>query len=574
MSKSVLHSAAFICAITVFSFLAVDASAQAIPKSDPGQIQKRFEKPVTEAPSTNARVPLPSDNEGLSEKARAQLDKKQFTLKSVSIEGATIYSKEELQATFNDKIGQKVSLADLQDIAKSISDRYRKDGYTLSQAVVPQQNVSSGKIKIRVVEGFVGNIIIEGDISASEKEILRDFAEKITSSGPAGKPVSIHDLERYMLLMNDLPGSTVSGLLKPSASNLGSADLVLTAKKKAIDASYTFDNRGSKFIGPYQHSLTLAANSLFNMYDRTQFRFSTVNPVDDLQSYELSHEQQIGSEGTKASIVLAQTNTAPQDTLAPLNIEGNSMLYSAKVSHPLIRQREENLQGRFQFDARDTETNIFGSTHFSKDRVRTLRAGATYNRLDNWRGNNLVDVQISQGLDIFDATTSGTNRSNANGDSTFTKFNADISRTQSLPYNFSIFASGAAQYSDTPLLVSEQFGIGGQEYGQAFDPSELLGDQAVAGKVELRYNHAVGLSYFEALQGFTYYDVGKTWTLESGPGANENTVLESVGFGVRTSFTENLYGSAEAAFPLTRPTVDQTAYRNEPRVFFSVTARY
>lgn len=563
-------------ALTLSAILLCDnVFAQAVPSNvSPDVTQRRFDSQRETRTPSNLGLPSIPGEDTLSAKERQQLEQKLFTLKTVRFDGATAFSQDALKFSYEGLVGKKVSLADLQGIAKAVTDHYRKAGYTLSQAVLTQQNIKSGTVTIRVVEGYIGSILIEGDISEGEKEILRGYADNIKSSSP----VRIQDMERYMLLMNDLPGSTVSGLLRPSASQVGSADLVLTASKKTFDGAYTFDNRGSKYIGPFQHSLSLGANSVLGMYDRTQFRFSTAHPIKSLQSYEVQHEQHIGSEGTTAGITLAQTNTNPQDTLAPLQIVGESTLYSARASHPFIRLRQESLIGRASFDARDTKTDIFNNVHFTKDRLRAIRVGGAYNVMDDFfgslKGNNLFDAQLSQGLDIFDATTSGTNRSNANGDATFTKFNFNASRTQSLPHNFSFYASGSAQYSDTPLLVSEQYGLGGQDFASAFDPAELLGDQALAGKIELRYNQFVGEQYFNNFQAFTYYDAGKVWLLKAAPGANTNTVLSSVGFGVRTNFTENFSGTAEASFPLEKPTVDQTSYRYEPRVFFSATARF
>ena len=37
----------------------------------------------------------------------------------------------------------------------------------------------------------------------------------------------------------------------------GAADLTIQVRNKGVDASFTSDNRGNKFIGPYQEQLTL-----------------------------------------------------------------------------------------------------------------------------------------------------------------------------------------------------------------------------------------------------------------------------------------------------------------------------
>ena len=561
----------FIC---VFAFMGAGiapALAATVPPSvSPGQVEKRF-APTPEVPETpQLQLPNPGQPE-MSKEMREKLEKKQFVLKSVEIEGATVYTQDQLKFAYEDMIGKTISLLDAQGIAARITDLYHNAGYVLSQAVVPPQDVDDGVLKIRVVEGFIGDVTIHGDLTDGERERIESFADNIK----AMKPIRTQDIERYLLLINDLPGATVNGLLRPSPEQFGAAELVVTLTEKKFDGSYVFDNRGSKYIGPWQHTLAAGANSLFGLYDRTQIRAFTSTPdSNQLIGGELTHEEQLDGEGTKLGLLVSHIRTAPGDSLTSLNVIGNSDLLEAKVTHPFIRLRTENLFGRVLFDYHNTITDIFNTTPFTKDRLRVARIGGTYNIVDPLRGNNLVDLQMSQGINIFGASSQGTDRSNAVGDSTFTKFNMDVSRTQPLPNNFSFLVGAIGQYSFDPLLADEQFALGGSEYARAFDPAELLGDQGLAAKGELRYTGLVDEPYFSSYQIYGFYDVGQVWIMQGGPGSNSNTMLSSTGAGARVIFTDNFSGNVELAVPLIKGTVDQTSYRHDPRIFTNLTARF
>ncbi|MGB9154595.1 MAG: ShlB/FhaC/HecB family hemolysin secretion/activation protein [Alphaproteobacteria bacterium] len=535
-----------------------------------GQVEKRFEQPPAMLETPNL-LPIPGENT-TSPEAQAKLAKIKFVLSSVSTEGVTVYKAEDLKSTYSDMLGKNISLLDAQEIAKRITALYHKDGYVLSQAVVPPQDVAGGVLKIRVVEGFVGGVIVPDSVgSESERKIIESYADHIK----AERPVNTQTLEHYLLLINDLPGVTVNGLLRPSATGVGSADLVINVINKPFEASYVFDNRGSKYVGPWQNTISGTANSLFGLYDSTRLRVFTSTPdSNQLLGGDILHEEQIGSYGTKLSFLASHTHTQPGDVLTPLQIVGNSDLFEVKATQPFIRSRMENLIGRILVDYHDTVTDIFKTIDYTTDRLRVARAGLTYNIVDSLRGNNLVDAQLSQGMDIFGATSSGANRSNAVGDSSFTKINMDMSRTQPLPSNFSLMTGATMQHSFNPLLADEQFSLGGSDYARAFDPAELLGDQGLAGKGELRYNGNVGAQYFNSYQLYTFYDLGRVWLLQGAAGTSGTSVLSSTGVGVRMTLTENFSANFEAAVPLVAPAQDQTSYRHDPRLFMSLVLRF
>ena len=567
------HKAILATLLSSSCISAASAAVVNVPNSvESSQIEKRFND-NSQPPLENIEMnlPLPGEQKELSKAQQDKLSKVQFVLKEVSIEGATAFSATELTPAYADMVGKKISLLDAQTIARKISDMYHKAGYVLSQAIVPPQEVKSGVLKIRVIEGFVGGFLIQGDVKEGERKVLSGYAENITRM----KPVSTQALERYLLLMNDLPGSTVKGLLRPSPTQFGAAELVLTVSKKSYEGSLSVDNRGSKYVGPWQESATLVANSLFGMYDRTQLRISTASPTSELRSFEIQHDEQLDSDGTKLSLLASNTHTQPGDALKNAQIVGDSELYEVKGAHPFIRSRQENLVGRILFDYHDSSTNIFKHLDYSQDRLRVGRIGGNYNIVDGWRGNNLFDGQISKGFDVFNASSvKDFYRTNPLGESDFTKFNLDISRVQPLPNNFSLLAAASGQYSMDPLFVAEQFSLGGTDFGGAYDPAELLGDQGIAGKLELRYNGNVGETYFNSYQLYSYYDIGRVWLRDVPSGVNEKDSLATVGAGIRTSFTENLSSTLEVAVPMTKPASNQGGHGNDPRLFFGTTARF
>ena len=64
------------------------------------------------------------------------------TVRGVRITGSTIYSAEDLEPLYRDLVGREVPVTAIYDIAQRITAKYGGDGYVLSRAIVPPQELS------------------------------------------------------------------------------------------------------------------------------------------------------------------------------------------------------------------------------------------------------------------------------------------------------------------------------------------------------------------------------------------------------------------------------------------------
>ena len=131
--------------------------------------------------------------------------------------------------------------------------------------------------------------------------------------------------------------------------------------------------------------------------------------------------------------------------------------------------------------------------------------------------------------------------------------NATASRLQTISGPWQVNLAATGQYAWSPLLASEQFGFGGQAFGRAYDPSEITGDDGLAGSAELRYNAFRLNDYRMSLMPFTFSDIGKVWNISPG---GEPASAASAGGGVvlRSDYGPQL--TLTGAEPLTRPQAD------------------
>ncbi|MBI4641722.1 MAG: ShlB/FhaC/HecB family hemolysin secretion/activation protein [Candidatus Tectomicrobia bacterium] len=560
--------------VTFLSLISVNALAIEVPGQveTPGQIEKRFEPPVLPK-STTVQPPLEVD---IPERLPpADAEKIKFVLEKIVVEGSTVYRENDLLPLYRQFLKKEISLADVYKIADAITIKYRNEGYILSRAFVPPQRISEGVVQLQVLEGYINEVIIDGPVRGRQK-LLEAYGDKITRS----RPLQAKVLERYLLLADDLPGVTAKSVLNPSGQP-GASDLILIiVDHKTLDGNVNVDNRGTSFLGPFEASAGININSIFGLYEQTGMRVilasPTPNDIEELIYLQVTHEEQLGTEGTKFSLFgnvsRSKPGNAPTFRLQELEVVGNNITLSASLSHPFIRSRGQNSSATLRFIYRNSRTDLLGSTQ-SEDRLRVVNLGLSYDFADRLRGVNLVNMEVSRGLDVLDATPPGPERTRAEGRNDFAKVAGQIFRLQQLAPSWSLLGTVTGQYAFDKVLASEEFSLGGSQFGRAYDPAELTGDHGAALEVELQYGRTVGKRYFKDFQAYIFYDVGTVWrrkTLSETRPPMES--LASAGAGARYNLTDTISGYLEVDKPLTR---EVTARGNSNvRFFFSIGKRF
>lgn len=566
MARYPLHT---LCRISTASVLlsAVSLSTYAqppnvrLPSSAEPSRELQRQKPLEPTPSGSA-IAVP---EAPAVQAPPGAEKYSFTLTAVDVEGATLLPPAELQSHYQSLIGKTITVADVFAFAAAIENRYRAAGYVTTRAIVPEQQIEGGKVRIVIVEGFISQIRYAGDIGPASAQVAA-LLRKLQGM----KPVNIADIERSLLLANDLQGIQVRGTLEPSTTERGASTLIVEADRKSADLGLTVDNRNSPYSGRNEALLNASLNSFGPNADTLTLGAKSAFPYRREYMWELGYQGHFGGDGFTAGATALLANSQPTEDLAPL--DPDSHVYSGAVngSYPIIRSRLQNLKVDGSFEYNNLDTDIVGEK-YSRDRLRVLRVGLTYDRTDD-TGINAARAALSQGFDIFGASQRDSEfLSRPDGRSDFTKLNLQFARVQMLPADFSVALTASGQWTNQSLLASEQIGLGGPDFGRAYDTSELSGDKGIDGVVELRYTPAIAQDWIRTAQFFTYYDIGKVWN-NSEDTDPRIASLASLGAGVRMRLPQNFSASLEVAQPLTHDIASEDG--RPTRVFFSVSTHF
>jgi len=544
--------------------LTAAASAQPFPSTQfPDRLRERFAQPPAPlAQPGGPAITLPSTV------APKGAEKVMLHVRGVHIVGATVYSADHLAPLYADLVGEDVPLTAIYELAQRITAKYGNDGYVLSRAIVPPQqlNPKGAVVQIAVVEGYIDNVEWPARLSR-----YRDFFSHYAAKIIADRPANIRTVERYLLLAGDLPGLKFTTSLKPSKTKQGAATLIVEVVEKRIDANAHVDNRGTPARGPFEYYGSVAINNLFGWHDALTMTYAGVVPTKELNYAAFNYRHVLTAEGLAFFVDGSYAWGKPGSfVLEALQYRTFGPAGDAGFSYPFIRSRERNLSLSALGFFSDNESDAFGAT-FTNDRLRGFRVRVDADYADQFQAINQFYAIFSQGIEGLGSTQNGNIfASRLVGRVDFTKVEMFFGRTQPLFDAFSAYTAVYGQYAAVPLLVPEQCGYGGRFFGRAFDPSQLLGDSCFEASQELRYDirkppaWMIGLTQ-EQLYGFV--DWGELYTRSASLGTPGLQDGASVGVGVRLNWFNHLDADLSVAQAIEGP-------RNDRRFFFIVSAKY
>jgi len=186
-----------------------------------------------------------------------------------------------------------------------------------------------------------------------------------------------------------------------------------------------------------------------------------------------------------------------------------------------------------------------------------------------------MGLDVVQGFPILGAAMHA-EQSRPEGRARYTRMMLNLSRLQQPFYKrLSLYTALSGQYSCQPLLATEQFSAGGPIYGRGYGPSEIVGDEGLAGKVELRLDTQPEKVFLQTVEYYVFYDAGIIWNRDT-LNQPQRQDLTSTGVGLRMLFNPHVYGELYIAKPLSRKATTLTPFDQNPqqaRGFFQIIAR-
>ncbi|MNB60770.1 Heme/hemopexin transporter protein HuxB precursor [compost metagenome] len=482
-------------------------------------------------------------------------------LQTVQIEGGTLYPLNELAEIYKPLIGRQATLAELIEATRNITRRYQQDGYLLSYAFLPQQNFNDGVARVVLVEGYVRDIQIQGDVGRV-KALLDKLAAKIQTE----RPLTRKTFERYTTLMTRIPGVTIQAQVPPPGTTDGATTLVAQASRKPFTStlSTTEDNRNGT-----QALLGVSSNSQTAMGEQLTLS-GLFPPGDDHEHYyRLDYNQFINDEGAQLALSASRYRADPGtnvllDNGLQLKPHRENDRYSIGFTLPLIAASNELLTAGSRLYAVNDKTRykVIGFPLSVEERtdIRALAFESDWRKADA-RQLRILSGGVYQGVDSMGAKTN-------NNAIDLDFFRLRLSGVQSDKFldNWQGVLSAALYWSDDTLPDSERAVFGGQNFGRGYPDDQASGDKGWGVAYEVNYSFNRDGNWVRILQPYFVLDRSRSWFNELPVKANN---LSSAAIGLRFGDAKYYNIALEAAKAMSDEALDTFNRRTRYSISFS-----
>ena len=517
-------------------------------RPDAGRIQQELER--GRAPGL---VPSPPGAPVVEEPRRPALKapaSRAFFVKGFRISRNTAFTEEVLLALLKEFVGKEQTLADLERAADVITRYYREHGYFVARAYVPAQELRDGIVEITVLEGKLDRISLK---LATEIRLKEGIVENsLRAALPADGLIRLDELERGLLLLNDIPGVDVRSVLLPGAAIGTSVIAVEVNEGPPVSGNLDFDNYGSKFTGALRLSPSISLNDPTGHGDQLNLR---VTESAGTSYGRLGYQIPVGSSGLKLGGAYAATRYKLCCEFGPLAARGEARTATFNAQYPFVRGRSANLYGTAAYDIKHyfNET-IAGTTSDKTAEVVALGVNGDSSVFLGDGGLSSFGLAVSSGelrlegwapdraADAASALTNGGYRKTA----------YSMARLQRLGERTYLYAGLSGQLSSKNLDSSEKFILGGPFGVRAYPNGEAAGDEGMLLNLELRYDIQ------SALQLSAFVDHGEIrlhknewpgWQ-GAGTGVGNRYALSGLGIGLNWNRPGNFLVRASVAQPV------------------------
>lgn len=540
----------------------------ALPSNDTDDPTPRFTLPPLQPPAAGA-APL---SDGV-----------RVFVKAFEVEGNTVFSTQQLEQVLDNYAGRMVDGNELRKLRRELTLLYIENGYITSGVVIPDQKVSEGTVRLRVIEGNLARVNVGGDPRLRERYVL-DRLDIATGN----EPLRVQSLQQQLAnLQGDPLVERVRAQLTPGV-RLGESVLSVDVDQvRPYDLVFRINNHRNPTVGAVQGELDATYRNLSGLGEAVNVR------VRQMQG--LRH-------GAALVSVPLPTGAANPPRLSIGYRRGESKIVEEPFDKPTIKSRfSEALVGLSQTIVRTPLRSIDVAVNLERRRSESFIEGQPFDfapGAPDGRSDvsvirlvgDLVDraenrvfalrSTFSIGIDALGATRStrlatgtdaaGNPRLSDTPDGRFLSWLGQTQYAHRFSYNDNeLVLRGDLQLSDDTLLSLAKFGVGGANGVRGYRENQLVRDNGWAASAELRVPVLREVERIGRLQVAAFIDYGGAWN-ESGSSAPRS--IGSAGLGLRWKPAPDWDDQVYGALPF-RNIEDKGDELQDAGVHFSVSYR-
>ena len=455
--------------------------AQVAPEA--GRILESNKPPALIAPPAPAPKVIPDSAPPM---AASDAGTARVMVRAFAIEGASVVPAATLQAIVAPYTGRALTFNEMTQAAAAVSAYYRAQGYFLASAYLPAQDLSRGVVTLRILEGRVSDLRVVPDASVRLKPASqRRYLDALVKTG---QPVSEDQLERALLLTQDLPGMKANASLGPGAALGDTAVDVALSEGPLLSGNIGLDNSSNRYTGRTRLTSAVNLNDLGGYGGVASLQAATTGA--HFNYGRLGYVAPVGDLGTRIGLAYSRLRYELGADFASLNASGTADVSQATVVHPLVRSRNLSVQLRAGYERKRYE-NVANGVQTADKTVSSIPLGYDVSARDDFFGGGTTSVSIeatSGDVDLSrNAGAMAADVAGARTEGRFGRANYQLVRYQRLTDATALLFKLSGQIASKNLEAGEKLSLGGADRVRAYPSGEASGDEGQVLSIEGRY---------------------------------------------------------------------------------------
>ncbi len=421
--------------------------------------------------------PPSSEDLRLPEVPEAAPDAPCVEVKSIELSGVTLLSQKEIAALTSPYIGRCLTLSDANNLVRDVTNAYIDKGYATTRAAIPEQDLSTGNLTIKVVEGTIEAIEFKNN-DGRNRELKGAFP------GLAGELLNLRDIEQGLDQMNRLPSNNAKMEFLPGSEAGATKVVIENDRAKTWRASVGLDNSGQDSTGRNQYLLSFGKDNLFDINDLLNVYMNADSEAlfnDEHQksaTFNGFYSVPLGYWTFSGALSYYDYRTTVASGGAEYSSYGDTMTTTLSVDRVLRRDQDSKTSFGLSLIHRDTQNYFNGARLDTTSQVLSV-LGASLNHSHRLFGSMISGrVGYSHGVPILGAERDK-NPELDTPRNQFSKINYSGSFYR--PFlldkaNFSWSTTLTGQWSPHTLYSAERISIGSLYTVRGFHDDSLSGD--------------------------------------------------------------------------------------------------
>ena len=461
-----------------------------------------------------------------------------FDISRFDVSGNTLLPQQLVDQAVAPFTGKQRDFGDVQRALEALEAVYHQRGYGVVTVELPEQELQSGVVQLKVIQTKIGRVLVKGNTHFSETNIRASVPEL-----QEGRTPNLNLVSTSLKLANENPSKKVT-LKLASGEQDDEVDATLNVDDQSVwKGMFNADNTGTGSTGKNHVGVVLQNANLFGLDHVASLQYTTTSEEPSrVKVYGAGYhiplyalDDSIDFYGSYSNVDSGTVSAGVFD----LAVSGKGAVYGGRYNHNLTKRGDYESKILYGVDYKAFKNNVelLGQELGNNVTVHPLsvayvgvlglpggEAGGSVTLMHNISGGS------NGGQDDFTRARAG-----ATANYTLLRIAANYTYAMKSDWQWRAILNG--QYTSDALIPGEQFGAGGSTSVRGFTEREISDDSGATLNLESYTPNFCRQRADWNCRALAFYDAGYVSRNHALAGELHSSFIASAGLGLRVAMS-------------------------------------